>query len=309
MILQDLMRLRGSSGGAEQAIASYVLAHRDELGHLSSREVARAVHVAPSTVVRLCQRLGFAGYGAFREALATELARLTSHFEEIDPNYPFDFGEAPAAIARRIGALYQGIIDDTLGMLDADAFERAIRIVDAAREVIVCSTGVELDSARSFRNKMLKIGRSVSLESQVSAAFYRAVHAQGTEVAFVLLSYSGESERLLRVARQAAARGLPVIAITSYGGNSLSALATVSLFVSTRETLERNLGHFAMNLSTMLLLDALYSCVFNKDYFENFSRRLAATRAYARSHEHAYELPGDALEGRARNTVPPDGAR
>ena len=31
---------------------------------------------------------------------------------------------------------------------------------------------------------------------------------------------------------------------------------------------EDNIGHFAMSVSTALLLDVVYACIFNQDYFE-----------------------------------------
>ena len=33
---------------------------------------------------------------------------------------------------------------------------------------------------------------------------------------------------------------------------------------------EDNLGHFAMSDSTALLLDGVYACIFNQDYFANY---------------------------------------
>lgn len=33
---------------------------------------------------------------------------------------------------------------------------------------------------------------------------------------------------------------------------------------------EDNIGHFAMSVSTALLLDVVYACIFNQDYFANY---------------------------------------
>ena len=47
----------------------------------------------PSTVVRFCQRFGFAGYDDFRAQFLAEMRYIVSHFDHVDPNYPFSFGE------------------------------------------------------------------------------------------------------------------------------------------------------------------------------------------------------------------------
>lgn len=274
MLLQELMRRRASLTGAERSIADYILVQREKVVHISARQIAREVYAAPSTVVRFCQKFGYAGYDDFREAFLVELHYLTSHFTSVDPNVPFGFGERRGVIAHKMGTLYREVVDDTLGLLAEDVLDRAVGALDAAEDVCVFSTGVQADIAQGFRDKMLKIGRLVTIETRANVAFYRASHADPARSLFILLSYSGETEQLLRVARKLNERTVPLIAITSFGGNSLSALADIVLYVSTREKLERNIGHFAMNVSTMLLLDTLYACIFNENRYVNFESRV-----------------------------------
>lgn len=41
---------------------------------------------------------------------------------------------------------------------------------------------------------------------------------------------------------------------------------------------EDNIGHFAMSVSTALLLDVVNACIFNQDYFANYLRRVETVR-------------------------------
>lgn len=275
MLLQDLMRARPQLSEAERAIADYVLVQRDRIARVSARQIAREVYTAPSTVVRFCQKFGFGGYDDFREAFLAELHYLTSHFTKVDSNYPFSFGERRGVTARKIGALYREVVDDTLDLIPEEALDQAVKIIDAADEVCFFSAGVQAALAEGFEDEMLKIGRNVTIVRRANTVFYRAAHAEPGRVAFILASYSGETDQLVRVARKVRERGIPLIAITSFGGNTLSTLADVVLPVSSREHLERNLGQFSMNVSTMLVLVALYACVFNENYYVNFESRVA----------------------------------
>lgn len=126
MVLHELMRMRTSSEGAERAIADYLIAHRSRLGSLDARGIAADVHVARSTVVRLCQRLGFDGYASFRSAVQAEFSYRISHFEEIDLNYSFDFSDQRLVIAHKIGSLYREIFNDTLGLVEDLAIDRTV---------------------------------------------------------------------------------------------------------------------------------------------------------------------------------------
>lgn len=137
-------------------------------------------------------------------------------------------------IAHKIGSLYRVIVGDTLVLIDDNAIDRAVGLLGDAEEILVCSTGVELEFAQGFKNKMLKIGRVVTIELRLSSAFYRASRVGSGNVCFVLLSYSGKSERLLRVARRTRESHAPVVAITSFCGNSPSGLSDVALYVSSR---------------------------------------------------------------------------
>lgn len=126
MVLHELMRMRTSSEGAERAIADYLIAHRSRLGSLDARGIAADVHVARSTVVRLCQRLGFDGYASFRSAVQAEFSYRISHFEEIDLDYSFDFSDQRLVIAHKIGSLYREIFDDTLSLVEDLAIDRTV---------------------------------------------------------------------------------------------------------------------------------------------------------------------------------------
>ncbi len=280
MLIRDLMHRRRSLSDAERAIADYLLVQRDKIARVSARQIARDVHAAPSTVVRFCQRFGFAGYEDFRERFLSEIRYLTTHFQDVDANYPFSFGERHDVVASKMGALYREIVDDTLALLAPDVLDRVVGIIDGADEVVIFSNGVQADLVRGFCDKMLKIGRDVVIETRANAAFYRASHADPDRCAFVVLSYSGETEQTLHVARKLCERAVPLIAITSFGGNGLSELADEVLYVSTREKLENNIGHFSMNVSSMLLLDSVYACIFNENRFANLENRIDMRRQF-----------------------------
>ncbi|MBV9438793.1 MAG: MurR/RpiR family transcriptional regulator, partial [Candidatus Eremiobacteraeota bacterium] len=62
---------------AEQRVADFVLAHPDELIYLTVTELAERTHTSESTVVRLCQKIGYKGYQEFKIVLARDLVGPT----------------------------------------------------------------------------------------------------------------------------------------------------------------------------------------------------------------------------------------
>ncbi|WP_136194145.1 MurR/RpiR family transcriptional regulator [Actinomyces procaprae] len=278
MIREDLQDKTGFSA-AESAVADHLLQLGAAIRGLSARAIARQVHTAPSTVVRLCQRLGFEGYPDFRDAYLDELRYLSSAFTDIDANHPFTAADDDASLAGKLTVLYHETIDDTAGLLDPAVLTAAAARIAAARTVHVFSQGVQADVAADFADKMSRIGRQVTVHPLADRGFYTASTLAKEDLALAI-SYSGETAGTLRAVAMAARRGAALIAITSYGRSRLADLADLVLHVSTRERLVEKLGGYAMSLSTLFLLDSLYSAVFNLDHDANLRHRTALVHGY-----------------------------
>lgn len=177
MVLHELMRMRTSSEGAERAIADYLLAHRSRLGSLDARGIAAEVHVARSAVVRFCLRLGFDGCASFRSAVQAELPYLISHFDEIDLDYSFDFGDQRLVIAHKIGSLYREIFDDTLGIIEDNAINRTVGESHAPVVAITSSGGNSLSGLSNVplyvSSRMKRRGRATGIATSFKKQRFR----------------------------------------------------------------------------------------------------------------------------------------
>ena len=72
--LLRLKESRDSMSATERAVSDYVLDHQGEAMQLSIHQLAERTFASPSTVIRMCQRIGFAGYKEFRQAVTCEVA-------------------------------------------------------------------------------------------------------------------------------------------------------------------------------------------------------------------------------------------
>lgn len=279
MLIQNVLKKKEQFSYVESLIADYILVQQDDLANQSARFIAKQINTAPSTVIRLCQKIGYEGFNDFKQAFLQEIDYLSSHFDEINPNYPFDYNDKNIVVANKMGQLYHEIINDTLSLIDHDILQSSINILNKSKTIYVCSSGVQSDLAKTFKDKMLKIGKNVIVESKMDEAFYMASFCECDSV-FLMISYSGETEQMLRIAKKLTERKIPVIGITTYGGNSLSNLANYTLAVSTREKLISNLGSFSMNLSTLFLLDILYMNIFNDNFQTNFNNKTNSSKEF-----------------------------
>lgn len=279
MLISDRLHEKTNFTNVEINIAEYLLENQDQIKNQSAHYIASQLYTSPSMITRFCQKIGYQGFNDFKEAYLQEIAYLKSHFDTIDPNYPFKYNDKNIVVANKIGSLYHEIIDDTLVLLDHDSLQNAINALKQSQVIYLYSAGVQADLAKTFKDKMLKIGKNVVVETRMNEIFYRALFADKNDL-FIIISYSGEVESLLRGVEKLKERNIPIIAITSYGKNSLSKLASHVLYVASKEKLVNNLGSFSMNLATLLLLDILYVNIFNDDFKSHQQQKLTATKGF-----------------------------
>src|SRR5699024_2631996 len=167
----------------------------------------------------------------------------------------------------------------TLSLIQFEVLERAKHILTHHDTIYISSAGDVGVPAYNFKNKLVRLGKHVDVFQRGDLAYIAA--AQGRpDTCFILVSYSGETKENIRVARKLKEQHTPLIAITSFGDNTLTELADVTLHLSTREKLINNLGNFSSVLSVMYLFDVLYACIFGDDYEVNYQKKTEAAQSF-----------------------------
>ena len=83
----------------------------------------------------------------------------------------------------------------------------------------------------------------------------------------MLISYTGETDSIIEVAKELNAVGITAVSLTSFGENRLAALCTHNLYVQASESWDR-LGGMSSRISTLNLVDVLFTALMNTSYQE-----------------------------------------
>ncbi len=253
---------------SEEVLAKYILKEKENIQHLSTKDLAQATFTSPSTVVRLSQKLGFSGWNELKEKFLEEIHYLNQHFSNIDPNFPFEPEDSLMSIASKIGHLATETIEDTLALLKNEELRKATDLLAKADIINIYGISNSLLMAFDFKHKMLRINRHVELMNVPEEQIFVANNSTPKHTA-ILISYSGESDEVIKIAKVLRDRKTPIISLTSLSENSLKNFSDCTLYISTREKMYSKIGYYSTNNSIHLILDVLYSCIFKMNYQEN----------------------------------------
>lgn len=273
----------------ENDIACFLLEHQDELGSLSTRDIAKKTYSSSSAVIRLAHKLGFEGYNDLKKQLFTEQEYLNSNFENIDANIPFKAEDNNMSVANIIKEVMIESANDTLSLIKDDSLKMAVSIMEKSKHIYIFGFGAYVPIALNFQMKMSRIKKHVVVQSMVGEEKYQA-DMLGCEDLAIVISYSGENHTLLNVVSLLKGNNVPVIAITSIGENSLSTCADCTLYISTREKLFSKIANYTSEYSVALIFDILYSCYFKLNYNNNLNYKIKYSKKVEVTHFSSNEI-------------------
>lgn len=253
----------------EQILVDYLLKSGYQISKKSTSQIAKETFTSKSTLVRLAQKLNYAGWNDLKKAFLAELTYLDRFSPAVDANQPFSARDPFMTIAGKIAQLESSTIDDTLSLIHHDSLAQATQLLAQAATIQVFALSNNLLISQEFCHNLKHIKKPVNHHHLQSELVFAAELADSQDCA-LLISYSGESTVLIQVAQLLQAKKIPIVLITSLGENTLTNYADCLLRISTREKLYSKIASFSADLSVIYLLDVLYSCLFSLNYQENF---------------------------------------
>ncbi len=253
-LLVRLAALRESLSPVSKRVIDFILAHQDQIVHMSVSEVAAAVGVSIGSVVRVCQQIGMKGFQDLKIALARELVEPMKFIHE-DVARTDD----TATIIDKVLASDMRALVDTMKVLDPQAMQRAVDYILQAERVEFYGIGSAAPIAVDIYYRMLRIGINcvVSIDSHMQAVSASLTHEK---VVVLTISHSGSTRETVDAMRLAKQAGAKTICITNYGKSPIQDYADVVLYTAATETLFRTEA-MTSRIAQLSVADALYICV------------------------------------------------
>lgn len=246
----------------EAGIAKYICANPEEAVHLTVRELAEKTYSSPSSVVRLCRFIGFAGYKEFRQELLLDVHALgeTGSHEEAELDGTASVSDIIGSITRR----NIQCLEDTQYLLDAGEVESCVELLRTARTILLFGIGASLCVARDAYLKFLRVDKPCVLNDDWHSQLLQARNATAEDVG-IIFSYSGQTSEMIECMKAMKENGTPMIAVTRSAPSPVAELADHRLHTATNEYTFR-IGALSSRIAQLNVVDILYASFVNAEY-------------------------------------------
>lgn len=296
LLIEKIQETRFSP--SESILIEYIMKQNLRIADMTIKEIADTIFVHPSILIRIAKKLDFDGWTSFKTAFLEEQRYLNRHFEKLNPNLPFNANDDVMTIAQKIAALEQTTIADTLSLIKAETLNKAVQLLNEAREIKIFTSNANILISQDFALKMRRLKKPTAIAEILGEQIYEA-HSTDDKTCILLISYTGENELLSKIIPVLRANRSPIISITGIGESSLSKASDCNLQMTTRERLYSKIGNFTTSLSISYLLDVLYAGFFAQAYYHNLNHliRVGAAFDHRTSTAPVMKENGDTLTG------------
>jgi DNA-binding MurR/RpiR family transcriptional regulator len=252
---------------AERRVAEGILAEPGDIVFLSIGDLAVRASTSEATVVRLCQRAGYAGYPELRLALATHVGRRSATRPASRITGTDIAADDPLAdIVAKVGIADGAAISETVDQLDLASLAKVTDAVIAARRTEVYGIGASGLVALDLEAKLRRIGRSAAAAVDGHSALTSAAVLTGEDLVFGI-SHSGETLDVIDPLVEARSRGATAVAITNDAASTLARTADLVLTTAAHESLFRA-GAMASRMAQLTVVDCIYLAVAQREFAE-----------------------------------------
>ena len=247
----QIRNLYSSLRPSEKKVADFLLENPDKVIYLSISECAEKCDVSETTVIRFARLLGLSGYQELKIELAkTAVAPSGSLSEEIRPE-----DTMTEAVTKALQADARAVLD-TLGIMDLDNLEEAVKAIGGANRVLICGAGTSGLAGQYLAYKLLRTGIEVLSYTDFHFQLMSTSIVEPGDVA-VCISYSGSTKQVLELAELVQSQRITVISITNYRRSPLVKHSDILLLTCSQENPFMS-GAAASIIAQIAVIDALF---------------------------------------------------
>ncbi len=222
--IDSLARMRAaypSLPPAERKVVNFILSNFEDVIRMTLAELAQHSGVSDATVVRLCRSLGFDTFLELKISLTRSIDEPTRLIHD-----DVCQDDSSSMVARKVLQTAIQAVQDTLAVLDEQAFEQAVDIMLKADRILIAGVGTSGPLAHELYNRLIRLRLNCHVHNDIYLQVVEAALLTEKD-AVVVISQNGSTIGPIRTAAEARRKGAKVICITGNAVSELSEYADV----------------------------------------------------------------------------------
>lgn len=192
-------------------LAKYIYDNLCSVALMNAPQIAAAVGVSEATLTRFVYSLGYDSFSNFHREL-----RIETQGQNND-RYPFrqiSYEKGKTPIYRKICALEQGLMDETMSLIDPQVFDKCVELIGTAESVILVGGPIQQHLIRYFADYLTIFRENVHVVNQLNMEFFGNLTSLNENTVAFVISYPRYPKETLKIISTIASYGTKIIAIT-----------------------------------------------------------------------------------------------
>lgn len=272
MVIVKLKGMIESLSKKEANVAHYILDNMPTIKTMSIQSLSQLTHVSTTTVLRLCNKLGYDGFSAFKIDLISSLNKEDRTFilEDISLN------DSISEVNNKVYLMEKSAIDDTYSLIQQEALNKAVELISKSNKIVIFGVGSSGLIGKELEYQLIKIKKDVSCRFDYHMQ-YSAINTLDKNDLIIVISHSGETNECVDLLKLGQQFNVPSIAITKIGQSRVSSLASIILHTSSNEDISR-LIPIRSKISQLSVINILLTNLFIKKYDKRLSLQIQNRR-------------------------------
>lgn len=214
-ILQEIERLIPKMTNAQRKVAEHILSGPMDAAFSTINQIANAVGVSTTSVIRLAGALGYDAFSDFQKALKEYLQTYAA------PINKFSLNTQNIALAAEDRSLISDIYQKEIGNLNTAATGLNEQTVDAvarkltgAKNIYVCGVRTSESIARYLAYNFNRMFMNTVFVDESPMAMVNCLKHISQEDVLIAITLSRYNKNVCELAKTCSGQGIPVVAIT-----------------------------------------------------------------------------------------------
>ena len=250
----------GECTSGEKELVKYLLNYPREAIEKDIHSLAKTCFCSGATVVRVAKKIGFKGYKDLKKAIYNDIIHDENMLRENTNSDVSDSNQYQ--IAKEVCERHVKSIENVIDLLDFSVVESIVKLLIDSKHVNLFGIGASYLVAKDMQMKLERINKNTSLYEDIHMQIIRSNNIEKNDIS-ILVSYSGQTSEILKIAKNIKEKGGIIISILKYGSTKLNQMTDYPLYLPTVES-DIRISASSSRIAQFTIIDILFNSYYSR---------------------------------------------